>query len=120
MSFGLLTTVINLLSFYILITLAIEYKIATLIASAISIVFAFFTNRIYVFQSKSMAKIGIFKEFTRFFLARVLTLFIDFISMIFFIEICDIGEVIGKIITNIIVIILNYIISEFFVFNTKK
>ena len=50
--FGIVTTAVNVVTFYILDKLKVEYKINTTISNFISIIFAYVTNKIFVFESK--------------------------------------------------------------------
>jgi putative flippase GtrA len=115
--YGILTTFINILSFWVLNELVgIDYKIATTLAWLLSVVFAFITNKKYVFNSKSKDSHSVSKELLSFFLFRGLSYIIDLAGMVFLVEIIHLDSTISKIITNIIVIILNYFASKYAVF----
>ena len=124
--FGVLATVLNIVLFYLFVT---RWKMSTglgnILDTIICILFQYFTNRIWVFESKSKGKQAI-KEFIQFILARGITAIIDQIFVVvgvdFFVakyishshqRMFSVGI---KIISNIIVIVLNYIFSKLFVF----
>ena len=128
--FGVLATVLNIVLFYLFINVwKISTGLGNVIDTIVCILFQYFTNRIWVFESKNTGKEAI-KEFIQFILARGLTAIIDQIFVVvgvdFFVAkyvnysqqgIFSVGI---KILSNIIVIVLNYIFSKLFVFNKKE
>ena len=115
---GGLTTLVSLIIYYILVLTilnpenSIELQIANIISWICAVTFAYFTNRKYVFESKNKSK----KELIKFFLLRIGTLLIDMALMYIFVSTLHFNDKIIKIIVQIVVIILNYIFSKFFVF----
>ena len=75
--FGILTTLVNILCFYILDKLNIDIYINNTISWIVSVIFAFITNKLYVFESKSLDIKTIFKEGTSFLGARIFSYFVD-------------------------------------------
>ncbi len=115
--FGILTTVINIFSYVSLTRLFFaDYKTATTIAWVMSVIFAFITNKLYVFQSKETNILVISRELGSFLLSRVLSYGLDIFSMILFVGIMKADDLISKVLINILVIIFNYLASKFFVF----
>lgn len=116
---GVLTTIVSLISYYLLtITILspnnpLELTIANIISWIISVLFAYITNRKYVFQSKDK---NILKEVSKFTLSRVTTLLIDIILMFIFVSILHFNDKIIKLLVQILIIILNYIFSKLLVF----
>ena len=116
---GGLTTLVSLIVYYISVLTflnpnnAIELQIANIISWIIAVIFAYFANRIFVFKSKEK---NIKKEATSFIGSRILTLLLDMLTMFIIVTILHINDKIGKIISLILVIIGNYIISKLFVF----
>jgi putative flippase GtrA len=78
--------------------------------------FAFFTNKIYVFESK---KGGILKEITAFFGCRAFSGFCDLAIMLIFVDVLKFPSMIVKIIANLLVIVMNYFFSKFLIFKNK-
>lgn len=118
--FGGLTTILNLLLFWILESiLNLNENIANLIAIISSILFAYFTNRIWVFNSNATGAKEIFNEFIRFISGRCLTMLLELIGGILLFQ-TSIPIMISKLILTIIVIILNFFISKFFAFKISK
>lgn len=120
---GGLTTCVSLLTYYLLTftilnpNISTELQIATIISWIISVLFAFFTNKKYVFESKNKFNL---KEMISFILSRLSTLFIEMLLMYLLVTICKYNDKIMKIAVQIIVIILNYLLSKFLVFKKKK
>ena len=117
--FGICTTLINIISFYLLDKIGINVYLNNFIALIISVLFAFITNKLYVFRSKSMKKNIFIKEIISFFFFRILSLGIDMIGMYICISLINLNKLLSKIIINIIVIISNYIFSKMFIFKKK-
>lgn len=113
---GILTTLINIIIFYILDKNNIEYKTSTTIANFISILFAYITNKIFVFKSKNWKLKFLLKEIWKFLISRLGTYFLDIFSMYMFVEILLLDNMMSKIIANILVIIANYILSNNYIF----
>ena len=118
--FGALTTVINILIFYILDKIGIEYKLNTTITNFIVIIFAYITNKIFVFKSKNWELQLVTKEIIKFFLSRIGTYFLDILGMYFFIEIFEVNEINSKFFVSILIIIMNYILVKKYIFNERK
>ena len=113
--FGILTTIVNIVSFFLFNKL-FNYKLSNIIAFILAIVFAYITNKKYVFESKKEEKTEIIKEFIFFIGSRLFTFVLDMLLMVLFIEALFMNVLISKIIANIFVIILNYILSKKLVF----
>lgn len=119
---GGLTTVVSLATYYLLVYTilnpkeAVELQIANIISWIASVTFAYFTNRKYVFKAKE--KIS-FKEGINFYLSRVSTLLLDMLMMYIFVSVLKFDDKIIKLIVQIIVIVLNYVLSKFIVFKKK-
>lgn len=115
--FGVLTTVINYVS-YIIFTRVFKLEIFTsnLLAWILSVMFAFITNKIIVFESKEFTLKTLVKEGIAFIVARILSLLLDMLILYIMVDIMGISDLIVKIISNIIVIMVNYILSKFLIF----
>lgn len=117
--FGLLTTLVNIFGFYLFDKMNFGVYIANLLAWVLSVLFAFITNKIFVFESKSLKKKVFFKEMMLFFFFRIVSLGIDMLGMYICFDIFEIGKMMSKVIVNVIVIVTNYIFSKLFVFRNK-
>lgn len=120
---GVMTTLVSLIVYYGLVFTIlspenpIELQIANVTSWIISVTFAYFTNRSFVFRVKDHHT---FYELIKFFGSRLLTLFIDMLLMFIFVSVLHLNDKIIKIITQIVVIILNYLLSKFIVFIKPK
>lgn len=119
---GVLTTIVSLVIYYVLTYTilnpnnTIELQIANILSWVVSVTFAYFTNRQFVFQKKDKFN---FKEMISFYLSRVSTLLLDMLLMYILVSILKFNDKIIKILVQVIVIVLNYILSKFIVFNKK-
>ena len=116
--FGVLTTLISLLTYYILtftilnVDNSLELQIANIISWITGILFAYFTNREYVFNSNNKN----IKEFIKFILSRIFTLLLDMLIMYVFVTKLKYNNIIIKLISQVVVIVTNYILSKLIVF----
>lgn len=118
--FGVLTTLINIVSFSLLDKAGVEVYFANFIAWVLSVLFAFITNKVFVFGSRSFSPKILFKEMFSFFFARVVSLGIDMGGMYLLLDVFKVKKILSKVVVNIIVIIANYIFSKLFVFKKEK
>ncbi|AGY82190.1 MAG: hypothetical protein PWR19_288 [Carnobacterium sp.] len=115
--FGGLTTVVNIIVFYLFDSiLDVHYLFANAIAIIASILFAFFTNKKYVFKSSTPTVKLWLKEFSLFVSFRLLSAVFDMGSMWLLVDGLELNTNIAKIITQFIVVVLNYAFSKFFIF----
>jgi cell wall teichoic acid glycosylation protein gtcA len=111
--FGVLTVIVNIISFKLLFILNIPLLYANTVAFFIAVLFAYYTNTKYVFNDKFTKK-----NFISFMSMRISTLFIDNIGLYYLVTI-SVDELIAKSIINIIIILINYICSKFIIFKKK-
>lgn len=114
--FGGLTTLVNIVSFFLLRQFDFSVYISNVIAWILSVLFAFVTNKLFVFESKGKSKKENTKELVSFFGFRLLSLGFDMVAMYVFISLINLKELIAKIISNIVVIIMNYVFSKLLIF----
>ncbi|MGO3318468.1 MAG: GtrA family protein [Leuconostoc carnosum] len=117
--FGVLTTIINILSYYMLLEWHANIQVAVVISWLLSILFAYSTNKIWVFQSSSQSFRGIIREMSLFFSARVITLLVEMIIIWFGVQLLRQNPIVWKVIDNIVVVLVNYIFSQRVIFQTK-
>lgn len=121
--FGVLTTVVSLVTYYVLtLTIlnpnsALQLQLANIISWIASVAFAYVTNRKFVFESKSE---NIVKELSSFVGGRILTLLMDMAIMFIFVTLLHFNDKIFKIVSQVVVIVANYVISKLFVFKENK
>lgn len=118
--FGVCTTGINLASYYILYEILNFGNItATISAWLFAVIFAFITNKLFVFGSKDLNMKVILYETITFFSCRILTGVLDVIIMYLAVDIMGWHAMIWKLISNVLVIILNYLASKLIIFKRK-
>ena len=116
--FGALTTIINIVVYWLCTRIfSWPVVISTVIAWVTAFLFAYWSNRNFVFHSKNP---DILKEFTEFFACRIGTGILDVIIMYIFVDVLGFYDVFIKTASNILVIILNYIVSKLFIFKGGK
>ena len=119
--FGGLSTLVNIVSYYILARIiGIEAVTSSAISWFFAVLFAYITNKLFVFESKTETKKEFIKEIISFFSCRILTgALCDVGTFALMINVLKINDVIAKIVTQILVIVLNYIFSKLIIFKRK-
>lgn len=125
--FGVLTTVINLIASYAMLKLCLAFtsnqivstNVATAVAWIIAVLFAFITNKIFVFQSKQMGMDVLLKEGAAFFGGRLFSLLFEVVWMNITVNVIHMDFMVSKVIGQIVIVIMNYFISKIFVFKNK-
>lgn len=125
--FGVLTTIVSLATKYLLLFTILDAKnsvqlqIAVVISWIVACLFAYVTNRIWVFESKSKK---IFSEMLKFFSARLATLVMEMLIMFTFVTLLglntDMWVVVWTLVSQILIIIANYILSKLLVFKSME
>lgn len=118
--FGVLTTAVNFLSFFLLAeALNVYYLAANLIAWFASVLFAYATNRRYVFISSARGFACVTREALIFFGCRAFSGLADMLIMYCLVDVLSIENMLSKVITGVCVVILNYVFSKALVFRKK-
>lgn len=119
-AFGVLTTLVNLGTFYVLHEIFNwENNLSNLIAIVLAVLVAYITNKDLVFHSEAKTAKEKIEEFLKFILGRAFTMIIEFLGGLVLFQ-TVIPEMISKALITVIVIILNFFISKFFAFKSKK
>ena len=119
---GGLTTVVSLGVYYVCVFTvlnphnAIQLQIANLASWFLAVAVSFFLNKKFVFERRSHSTI---KEVFYFYGARLFALVVDILCMYLFVIILRINDKLAKIIVQIIITVLNYVLSKFFVFKKQ-
>ena len=95
-------------------------QIANVLSWIICVIFAYVTNRTFVFKSKVKGIKNIFAEFKDFIAARILTLVMENVILFVMIDLMDINNMIAKIVGQVVVIVSNYFLSKLWIFRKKK
>ena len=118
--FGGCTTLVNLISFYVLRKLRVGLNIANVISIILAILFAYVVNSRFVFQDKCQTLADHIRPFCKFISARLMTMVIEVGDVWLLVAKLGMNDMVGKFATQFIVLILNYVFSKFFVFTTGK
>jgi putative flippase GtrA len=119
--FGGLTTLVNIGVYYVCDSLLHWGTVwSTIIAWVLSVLFAFFTNKQFVFESREHTAAAFLIEGLRFFGCRLFSGVLDLFIMWLTVDLFHWNSLLMKIISNVIVVILNYIFSKFFIFRKKQ
>lgn len=119
--FGGLTTLVSIGTYALFTKLFnIDYLVSNVLSWIIAVLFAFITNKLFVFESKSKDKKQVSKEMINFFFFRVVSLGIEMVIMYTFVDLLSFNDLITKVIAQVIVILSNYIFSKVFVFKKNN
>lgn len=120
---GLFTTGIDWIIYFILRQFKVNYMVANLIAWTFAVIFAYVSNKLYVFQEKehyTKELKTICLEFSKFFTGRIGTGILQISGIYLLVSIFHYNEYLSKLLISILVLILNYIISKYLVFQKTK
>lgn len=119
--FGILTTLINILAYILFYDyLKFSNTVSNIIAWIFAVAFAFVTNKLYVFGSKDKSRATLIRELISFVCARLATGLLDLLIMFVAVSLLQKEAIVFKVISNVIVIISNYIFSKMLVFKKRK
>ena len=124
--FGVLTTIVSLATKYLLLFTILdaqngfELQIAVTVSWIVACTFAYITNRIWVFESKSKQ---ILKEAIKFYMSRLVTLGLEMLIMFIFVTLLGLNSntwvIVWTIVAQVVIIIGNYVLSKLVVFKNK-
>ena len=119
--FGGCATLVNLGCYYILrMTTNLILIVANVISVCIAILFAYFTNSRFVFESKAENMKERFQEFVKFVSARILTMIVEVGGVWLMADVIHMNDYLAKFLIQFIVLVLNYVFSKFLVFSKKE
>lgn len=118
--FGVCTTAVNIITYYISAHIfSLSVVLSTCLAWVISVIFAYITNKWWVFESKSLRLKAVIQEFLSFTGCRLFTGACDLLIMFIFVDCLGVNDLLVKIASNVLVVILNYIFSKLIIFKRK-
>lgn len=118
--FGVLTTVVNIASYWLFAhPMGIPTVPASVLAWFAAVLFAFLTNRKWVFHSTAVGAGEIMQEAVAFFASRLATGVVDWAGMWILVDLIALPDVPVKVVLNVIVIVLNYLASKLIVFKDR-
>lgn len=118
--FGVLTTLVNYIVYFLCLDLLKwNYLVVNVLAWVISVLFAYVTNRIWVFESKAKGW-RVLKEMVLFFASRLTSLGAETLLLFLMVDTAHFNNGFSKIVAGVVVIIINYVLSKLIVFRKKK
>lgn len=118
--FGVCTTIVNVVSYWgCAHLLKLDVLISSIVAWFFAVLFAYITNRKWVFNSQAYTLKAIIIEICSFFVCRIATGVVDWGCMLIFVDVLKFDDIIMKFLSNVLVIILNYIASKLVIFKRK-
>lgn len=118
--FGGATTLVNFVTFFLFYNIFhVHMLVSNGAAWIVSVLFAFVTNKLWVFQSRSATWKEIIWEFGKFIFYRILSLGIDMGSLMLFADVFKWPVYVGKLLSQILVVVANYVFSKLFIFKKK-
>ena len=117
--FGVCTTVVNLAVFWVLTSpLKVNELIANIIAWILAVLFAFLTNRDLVFHAGKSG--SVISQMIKFYLGRAITLALEEAMLLVFITLLHFNSMAVKTTAQVLVIVLNFVISKLIIFRKKE
>ncbi len=121
MFIGIFTSLIDYVSYHILYhTFHVNISVSNVISIILAIIFAYVANKIFVFQTHCKTQKALIIEAASFFASRLFTMVLEVVGVELFVNVLQWNADLGKIISQIVVIIMNYIFSKFIVFKKGK
>lgn len=118
--FGVLTTMVSIAVFALCnVTLGINELVSNVISWIVSVAFAFFTNRIWVFAAPTKTASEFVRQLISFYGGRVLTLVLEEAIILIFVTMLGMPSMVIKLVAQVIVVVGNYIISKIIVFGKR-
>lgn len=119
-AFGVLTTIVNIVTYNICYNnLGISNTLSNIAAWILAVTFAYLTNKVWVFDSKSWKWEVLRREVPAFISCRLATGILDIVIMFICVDIMGLHALLMKVISNVLVIILNYVFSKLVIFKKK-
>jgi len=117
--FGVLTTIVGFGSYALFLHAGFGVALANTLSHLLAILFAYITNKIWVFQARDFTLRQMGKEFLKFLSSRLLALVIDTALLIVLVDFLHYDPILSKAATTVIVVVLNYFMSKMIVFRKK-
>lgn len=119
--FGFLAFVLNYILYFLFAdAIAMHYMAATVLSWVLTVVFAYWTNRTFVFKSQNKEAGAAWKEFISFIGARVATEVLEVVLMYVLVDMAAVNDKISKLICQTIVILANYVLSKIWIFKDNS
>ena len=117
---GILTTILALISFIIASNFGLNVALSNAISTILAVLFAYITNKIFVFRNKKWNMKYLVLELGKFCFARFITFLLETIMLIFFVNVLFFPDILMKMVTMFLVTISNYFLAKAIVFTLKS
>ena len=119
--FGGCTTLVNLVVYALCAHMAnLSTALSTIIAWVAAVLFAYITNRTWVFESRASTVPDLLREIGSFFLCRLATGLLDLAIMYVCVDRLGLPDLLVKLLSNAVVVVLNYVFSKLIIFSGKE
>ena len=118
--FGVCTTLVNMAAYWVAAyPLGLGVTASMVIAWVLAVLFAYVTNRRWVFHSEARTASEIGREIASFFSCRLATGLLDLGCMFLFVDVLRCNDLIIKALDNVLVVVLNYVASKLLIFRKR-
>ena len=119
--FGFLAFVLNYILYFLFAdAMQMHYMAATGLSWVFTVVFAYWTNRTFVFKSQNKDTGSVVKEFVSFIGARIATEVLELVLMYVMVDLLSINDKISKLVCQVLVILANYVLSKIWIFKKSS
>ena len=119
--FGFLAFVLNYILYFLFAdAMQLHYMAATVLSWVLTVVFAYWTNRTFVFKSQNKDTGSVVKEFVSFIGARIATEVLELVLMYVMVDLLTINDKISKLVCQVLVILANYVLSKIWIFKKSS
>lgn len=114
--FGVLTTAVDWVTYTVLWSVGADYRISTALSWMAAVLFAFITNKFFVFRSFDIHLSRVWKEFLSFVVCRLATGIVTMVGMVIMVDMLHWNEFFAKLMVSVITLVSNYVLSKLFIF----
>lgn len=119
--FGFLAFVLNYILYFLFAdAMQMHYMAATVLSWVLTVVFAYWTNRTFVFKSQNKDTGSVIKEFVSFIGARIATEVLELVLMYVMVDLLSINDKVSKLVCQVLVILANYVLSKIWIFKDNS
>ncbi len=115
--FGGITTMVNWAAYYMLYELTgVSNVISNVIAWVVAVAVAFVTNKLWVFESRSLRADVVWPELMKFVSCRIGTGLLEIVLMFITVDLAGLAAMPMKVLVSVVVLVLNYVSSRWLIF----
>lgn len=116
---GVVNIFISFFSYWLFLLVRLDYRVANLISMLLAKSFAYLANKFFVFHSKRQSIRELMQEIFLFIATRGVSAILEFVGLIFLVDICQTDRLLGKGFMLVIVSIVNYIFGKTIVYRKE-